>query len=439
MLLVAAVQFVNILDFVMVMPMGPDFAAALAIPLSSLGYIGGAYTFSAAIAGLGGSFFLDRFDRRQALAVAMAGLVIGTALGGFAAQLASLAPIVWLSHATGQPAALVALMSARVVAGMFGGPATSISISIIADKIPPQRRGKAMGTVMGAFALASVVGVPIGLESARRFGWRAPFFGVAAIGAVVALGAVWLLPPLTGHLEAARARNRYAFLDLFGRPLPMLSWLTTGVLMMAAFILVPNISSYVQGNLHYPRARIGLLYMCGGVLSLLATQAGGRLVDKIGAARTALIGTAILLTTTAIGFVIYPPLISVLVLFMLFMTAMGLRNVSYQTLASRVPEADERAGFMSIQSAVQHLASSLGAFASAAILTVDNGILIGMPKIGAISMALSAVVPVLIFALEKSVLARDRSRLSPPAPTLAPIVGPASGAPIAAPLPGSDR
>src|SRR5690348_13105039 len=36
-LLVAAVQFVNILDFVMVMPMGPDFAAALGIPASKLG------------------------------------------------------------------------------------------------------------------------------------------------------------------------------------------------------------------------------------------------------------------------------------------------------------------------------------------------------------------------------------------------------------------
>jgi hypothetical protein len=45
--LIGAVQFVNILDFVMVMPMGPDFAAALHIPSSSLGYIGGAYTAAA--------------------------------------------------------------------------------------------------------------------------------------------------------------------------------------------------------------------------------------------------------------------------------------------------------------------------------------------------------------------------------------------------------
>ena len=42
--LVGAIHFVNILDFMMVMPLGPDFATALAIPMSKLGWIGGAYT-----------------------------------------------------------------------------------------------------------------------------------------------------------------------------------------------------------------------------------------------------------------------------------------------------------------------------------------------------------------------------------------------------------
>jgi predicted MFS family arabinose efflux permease len=424
----------------MVMPLGPDFAAALAIPLSTLGYIGGAYTFSAAFAGLAGSLFLDRFDRRKALGVAMLGLVLGTALGGFAAQLAHWAPIEWLAHAIDRPAPLVALMFARVVAGAFGGPATSISISIIADVVPPERRGKAMGMVMGAFAAASVLGVPAGLELARRGGWRMPFFGVAAIGLVIGFGAIFLLPPLTGHLAAAMARNRFAFLQLFKRPLALISWTTTAVVMMAGFILIPNISSYVQGNLEYPRARIGLLYGAGGVLSLFATQIGGRVVDRIGAAKTALVGSIALLGIVYIGFVIAPPPIPIVALFMCFMTAMGLRNVSFQTITSRVPDASERAGFMSIQSAVQHFASSAGAFSSAAILTEQSGKLIGMPKVATISMSLSAVVPILIFILEKNVLARDRARVVPPKiDPLAIIVGPASGAPVAPPLPGAQN
>ena len=121
--LVGAIQFVNILDFMMVMPLGPDFARALGFSASHIGYVGGAYTAAACVAGLVGALFLDRFDRRSALAVCMAGLIAGTAAGGFA---------------TGLPS----LMAARVLAGAFGGPATSISLAIVADAIPAERRGK---------------------------------------------------------------------------------------------------------------------------------------------------------------------------------------------------------------------------------------------------------------------------------------------------------
>src|SRR5713226_8527304 len=161
-LLVAAVQFVNILDFVMVMPMGPDFAAALGIPASKLGLIGGSYTAAAAFS-------------------ALLGLVAGTAMGSLATGMNS-------------------LLAARIVAGLFGGPATSLSFSIIADVVPAQRRGTAMGIVMGAFSIASVLGVPAGLEAARHFGWRAPFIGVASLGLCIAVCAVFFLPPLRGHL-----------------------------------------------------------------------------------------------------------------------------------------------------------------------------------------------------------------------------------------------
>ena len=90
--LIGAVNFINVLDFRIVLPLGPDFAHVLAIPASHIGFIGGSYSAAAGVSGLIASFFLDRFDRRYALAVCMAGLVIGTALGGLAFDLASLRP-----------------------------------------------------------------------------------------------------------------------------------------------------------------------------------------------------------------------------------------------------------------------------------------------------------------------------------------------------------
>ena len=385
-LLIAAVQLVNVLDFVMVMPLGPDFAAGLGIPASKLGLISGSYTAAAAASGLLGSLFLDRFDRRPALGIAMLGLVLGTALGGTARDLST-------------------LLGARLLAGFFGGPATSLSFSIVADVVPEARRGAALGFVMGAFSVAAVLGVPAGLELARHLGWRAPFFAVAALGALVAVTAVLLLPPLRGHL-AADAR-RVALSGLFTSREVLLSWTMTFLVMAAGFALIPNLSAFVQFNLGYPRAKLGLLYFAGGCVSFVATQISGRLVDRFGSFRVGTAGSALLIFTIVTGFAMAPPLLPVLGIFMLFMLAMALRNVAYHTLTSKVPRGSERARFMSIQSAVQHGASAAGAFLSSQMLSeLPGGALAGMGRVAATAVALTLTLPFMLFRVESAVQRR---------------------------------
>jgi predicted MFS family arabinose efflux permease len=263
--------------------------------------------------------------------------------------------------------------------------------------------------VMGAFSIASVLGVPAGLELARLGNWRLPFFAIAGLGAVVGVSAVLLLPPMTKHLTQAAASSSAAVGDLLRRPLVWLSYSTTATVMMAGFILIPNLSAYLQGNLGYPRSGIGLLYAGGGVMSLLVTQTGGFLVDRFGAARVGLVGTLLFATVCAAGLATAPPLIPILAIFMIFMTALGLRNVSYNTLVSRVPKPFERARFMSFQSAVQHFASATAAIVSARMLTEDRGALIGFATVAKTSIALSLVVAGLLFFLEQAVLQRDRA------------------------------
>lgn len=386
---VGAVQFVNILDFVIVMPLGPDFAKALGIPLSHLGYVGGSYTAAASVSGLAGAFFLDRFDRRKALAVAMLGLVIGTLSGAFATGLAT-------------------LMLARVVAGAFGGPATSLSYSIIADVIPPARRGKAMGAVMGAFAVASVLGVPAGLELARRGSWKLPFVAVAVLGALLGTYAHAALPAMIGHLVAARSpRSRLRELLDLVRPDLALSLLMTFVVMAAGFILIPNISAYVLNNLHYPRERLGLLYLAGGLVSFFATRLVGVLVDRWGSARVGTFGALFVSFVVYVGFIREPLAVPVMAIFIGFMLGNSFRNVAYNTLTSKVPLPDERARFSSVQSAVQHLASAIGAFVGSEMLTeLPDASLAGIPRVAGLSIVLGLALVPFLFAVEARVARR---------------------------------
>lgn len=385
-LAVGAVQVVNILDFVIVTPLGQDFADALAIPMNQLGYVGMSYTGAACVSGLVGALFLDRFDRRKALAVAMVGLVLGTLSGALANSLAT-------------------LLLARVVAGVFGGPATSISYSIIADVVPPERRGKAMGAVMGAFSIASVLGIPAGLELARVGSWRLPFVAVAVLGAVVGTFAHRALPPMTKHLENVTQRPFVEDVARLMRRDVLLSYGMTFVTMAASFVLIPYMSAYVIKNLGFPRAQLGLLYLVGGVVSFFTMRVVGKLVDRFGSTYVGSFGSLFVGLVVWLGFVESPPLLPVLAIFVGFMIGMSFRNVAYSTLTTKVPAPDERARFGSLQSAVQHAASALAGFAGTQLLTETDGRLVGIPRVGLVSIGVGLLLPPLLWAVERRVRA----------------------------------
>lgn len=383
---VAAIQFFNILDFMMVMPLGPDFTADLGLPVSSLGMVGAAYAGSAAVAGLVGSLFLDAFDRRTALAAAMVGLVVGTAAGG-AAQTPAM------------------LLGARLVAGAFGGPATSLALAVVADLIPPQRRGRAMGVVMGSFSLAAILGVPFALQLAQWGTWRLAFFGVAGLGAGITVAGYALLPRLRGHLAAKAAPP--SMLGLLTDPLALTSFLMTALALGGAFVLIPNLSAFTQRNLGYPRDGLSLLYMAGGVASFLVMPVCGKLVDRVGSFKMALVATALLVTVIAVSYVHSPPLIPVILMFVGFMVAMTIRNLAYGTLTTKVPSPGERARFMSLQSTVQHLASGGGSLASTWLLQEGaDGSLVGFPRVAMLSIGASVCVVPLVWIVERRVRAR---------------------------------
>lgn len=387
--LMAGVQFVNILDFLMVSPLGPRFAEDLAVKTSDLPLVVGSYTAAASVTGVLGSLYLERFDRRKALVFMLFGLAVGTALGGMATGLGS-------------------LVLARVVAGLFGGPATSLSFAIVADAIPAQRRGWAMGIVMGGFAVASVLGVPAGLTLARFGGWRTPFWAVGALIAVAAFAALRLIPPLQGHVEKAeRQAPLPALLRLLKKRIVLLSLAMTALTMMSGFIVIPNIAAFVQYNLGFSPDRLDLLYLFGGVASFITARVVGRLVDRFSSTAMASVGTVFLVIIVWLWFVRIETRVPVLVVSTCFFVAMGFRAVAYNTLASQVPEPHERARFQSAQSAVQHAASAAAAFVSAQLLSAgpDNK-LEHVERVGLASIGLSLAMPLMMLVVERAVRAR---------------------------------
>ena len=88
--ILASVQFTSIVDFMVVMPLGPQLKRTLGISAFQFGMIVSCYTISAGLAGLLASSVLDRFGRKQAFLTLYCGFLVGTLLCGLSSHYYSL-------------------------------------------------------------------------------------------------------------------------------------------------------------------------------------------------------------------------------------------------------------------------------------------------------------------------------------------------------------
>jgi len=118
-----SIQFTNLMDFVILMPLGPQLMRVFSISPQQFGLVVSAYTFSAGVVGIVGALFIDRFDRRSILL----GLYAGFAFGNLFCAVAPSYEV---------------LLVGRVVTGAFGGLMGATVFAVVADVVPEIRRGQ---------------------------------------------------------------------------------------------------------------------------------------------------------------------------------------------------------------------------------------------------------------------------------------------------------
>ncbi|HEX7955055.1 MAG TPA: MFS transporter [Burkholderiales bacterium] len=355
-LLLAAIQFTHIMDFMIMMPLGPQLMRVMLISPQQFGLLVSAYTLTAAIAALAVAFYTDRFDRRHTLAFLYVGFVISTLL-------CAIAPGYWQ------------LLAARAIAGAFGGVAGATVHSIIGDAIPEQRRGAATGMVMSAFALSSIIGVPIGLVLAAHWSWRAPFFLLVAVSALVLVVAWKILPSMRGHIiEGKTHRPLQQMKAVFGDANHLRAFAFMFTLMFAGFSVIPFISPYMVANVGLKETDLPYLYLFGGLATAFSSRYIGKLADRHGKRQIftliGLISIAPLLITTNLPPVPVWVAICASVIFMVFVSG---RFVPAMALVISSVRPHLRGGFMSINSAVQQFGLGAASFLAGTLIGHDAG------------------------------------------------------------------
>ncbi len=158
--ILSILQFTVILDFMVLSPLGAILLPKLQITTSQFGLVVSAYAFSAGASGILAAGFADKFDRKKLLIFFYVGFLIATVF-------CAIAPTYRL------------LLLARILTGIFGGVIGSVSFAIISDLFKFEVRGRVMGFVQMSFAASQILGLPIGLLLANKFGWHSPFWMIA--------------------------------------------------------------------------------------------------------------------------------------------------------------------------------------------------------------------------------------------------------------------
>ncbi|MEU4076749.1 MFS transporter [Streptomyces venezuelae] len=106
------------------------------------------------------------------------------------------------------------LLGTRALAGAGAGLFTPAAATAAVALVPPERRGRALGLVLGGMSAGTVLGVPLGLLVAAHSGWRTALWLITALGAVALLGVATALPAV----RAAAAPSLRARLGALTRP-----------------------------------------------------------------------------------------------------------------------------------------------------------------------------------------------------------------------------
>ena len=368
-LILAGIQFCHVLDFMIMMPLGPFLISALGISTHEFALLVASYSFSAAAAGLLMAPVVDRFERKRFLLVVFLAFALATLL-------CAAAPNYSL------------LLVARGLAGIFGGMMGALVHTMLADAIPFERRAKATGYVATAFSVSSIAGVPFSLLLADALGWQAPFLLIAFMSA----GLIWFgyraLPDFRAHLDVAREERAVRqMLRVIVEPNHLRAMLLSCLVILGGFTVIPYITLYAVTNVGIAADQIPLIYFLGGAATLVTGRLIGALADRFGKIvlfRLAAVAACVpVLLVTNMG----PINLSIwLIITTLFFVLVSGRMVPMMAIVGAAVKPQERGTFLSLNATVQSMAMGLASMVGGLFITqAPDGLISGYGWVGLVA------------------------------------------------------
>lgn len=374
--ILAALQFLHIVDFMLIMPLGNELMKVFQISPAEFSQIVGSYGYAAAFSSLFGAFVIDRFDRKKSVIFITIGFIIGTLFCGLSDGYAE-------------------MLTARIVTGIFGGMVNAIIFTIVGDLYEIDRRSTVMGYIAAAFSVASAFGVPIGLTIADLYDWHIPFIVLGISTAPILIMLILFLPEMDEHLiSSEKKKTPFDIIgDLFKRRNQQLALLFILSLVLSQFIVIPFITPYFVRNVGLPQEYIKYIYLAGGLATMITGPLIGRYASKKG--RQAVFYRMTIISLLPIFLITQLPELSLWIVLLpstLFFIFISGRMIPAQALMTSVVLPKNRGSFMSLSSSMMQLGIGLSTFLSGAIVTKQGNKLLNYDIVGYISLGITILV-----------------------------------------------
>jgi DHA1 family inner membrane transport protein len=369
-LVLVAIHFTHMVDFVILMPLGKRLMSELGISPIQFGWLVSTYAIAAGVTSLCASLVMDRFDRKAVLLTMYGGFTLSTLCCGLA----------W-NYET--------LLVARTAAGMFGGLAAVTIMAVIGDVFPVEKRGRAMGAITSSFAVASIAGIPLGLLLAEWLGWGAPFVALAGLSAAIWATAALRLPRVRGHLVHERRHPFTEFAAVVKEGNHQRAFAFTFFLVLGTFTVGSFSAPYLAATNGWGEYELALIYSVCGVCTLVGMNVVGHYADRLPRlAMFRVLGAVTILATLAMANLPAGPLWAATAVLSAFMVFSAGRMVPAQAMLLGACQPRVRGAFMSLNTAVQHLGTALAPVLAGALITetADKKIE-GFPLVGWVAAA----------------------------------------------------
>ncbi|MCC8376652.1 MULTISPECIES: MFS transporter [Photorhabdus] len=368
---VALVQFINALEYMMVTPLFVYMSKDFHMPVTMAGVIAGAYVFSSVFSGLTSFFFIDRFNKRKVL-------ILNTLFLGL---------ITFLTIFSSEPYQLILL---RIIAGLFGGVTLGVGIGILLNNSPESMRGRVLGIAFSSFSFVSILGIPLCLYLAESFNWKVSFLFIVIL-CIVSLPLILFFIP--GTEKVKNNQNKIVLTKKI-----TLAGMASGVSNFSPFMLIPILAPLLTNVFYIPENQVSLVFFCGGIASWLGTYLTGKLCDRYPPQRITIAAATLFIVNIFLGLT---GKINGYVFFSLFMFATYVQVMAANVLASYASTPENRAGFGALQMAFSNLGAGVVFFFSSIFLDGKEIIAENVRPIFILTMVSALVLPIYVIKLAR--------------------------------------